>query len=72
MRYFLGTEFVIGATAIPLYVSLIAGIVLAVLTLWMVLAAQEIAHEVGDPGGGEDDGGGIERQPLPASKNQAI
>ena len=40
VRYFLGTEFILGATAIPLSVSLIAGIVLAVLTVWMVLAAR--------------------------------
>ncbi len=40
VRYFLGTEFILGATAIPLSVSLIAGIVLALLTGWMVLAAR--------------------------------
>ncbi len=40
VRYFLGTEFILGATAIPLSVSLIAGIVLAVLTVWMILAAR--------------------------------
>ncbi|MCH6578091.1 MAG: hypothetical protein IH807_09700 [Proteobacteria bacterium] len=40
VRYFLGTEIVVGATAIPLSVSLIAGIVLALLTGWMVLAAR--------------------------------
>ena len=40
VRYFLGTEFILGATAIPLSVSLIAGIVLALLTVWMVLAAR--------------------------------
>ena len=40
VRYFLGVKFVVGATAIPLSVSLIAGIVLAVLTVWMVLAAR--------------------------------
>ncbi len=40
VRYFLGTEFILGVTAIPLSVSLIAGIVLAVLTVWMVLAAR--------------------------------
>ena len=40
VRYFLGTEIVVGATAIPLSVSLIAGIVLAILTVWMVLAAR--------------------------------
>lgn len=38
-RYFLGAKLVIGATAIPLSVSLIAGIVLAVLTVWMIRAA---------------------------------
>ena len=40
VRYFLRLEFILGATAIPLSVSLIAGIVLAVLTGWMVLAAR--------------------------------
>ena len=40
VRYFLGTEFILGVTAIPLSVSLIAGIVLAILTVWMVLAAR--------------------------------
>ncbi len=40
VRYFVGAEFVVGATAIPLLVSLIAGIVLALLTGWMVLAAR--------------------------------
>ncbi len=40
VRYFLGTEFILGATAIPLSVSLIAGIVLALLTVWMILAAR--------------------------------
>ncbi len=40
VRYFLGTEIVVGATAIPLSVSLIAGIVLALLTGWMVLAVR--------------------------------
>ncbi len=40
VRYFLGVEFVVGATAIPLTVSLIAGIVLAILTGWMALAAR--------------------------------
>ena len=40
VRYFLGVKFILGATAIPLSVSLIAGIVLAVLTVWMVLAAR--------------------------------
>ncbi len=40
VRYFLGTEFILGATAIPLSVSLIAGIVLALLTGWMILAAR--------------------------------
>ncbi len=42
VRYFLRLEFVIGATAIPLSVSLIAGIVLAVLTGWMVRAARSL------------------------------
>ena len=40
VRYFLGTEIVVGATALPLSVSLIAGIVLALLTGWMILAAR--------------------------------
>ncbi len=40
VRYFLGVKFIPGATAIPLSVSLIAGIVLAVLTVWMILAAR--------------------------------
>ena len=40
VRYFLGTDIVVRATAIPLSVSLIAGIVLAILTVWMVLAAR--------------------------------
>ena len=40
VRYFLRLEFIVGATAIPLSVSLIAGIVLALLTGWMVLAAR--------------------------------
>ena len=40
VRYFLGAKLVVGATAIPLLVSLIAGIVLAVLTVWMVRAAR--------------------------------
>ena len=40
VRYFLGVKFVVGATAIPLSVSLIAGIVLALLTVWMILAAR--------------------------------
>ena len=40
VRYFLRLEFILGATAIPLLVSLIAGIVLAVLTVWMILAAR--------------------------------
>ena len=40
VRYFLRLELILGATTIPLSVSLIAGIVLAVLTLWMVLAAR--------------------------------
>ena len=39
-RYFLRPKLVVGATAIPLYVSLIAEIVLAVLTVWMILAAR--------------------------------
>jgi len=42
VRYFLGTEIVVGATAIPLSVSLIAGIVLVVLTGWMVRAARSL------------------------------
>ncbi|MCH8098168.1 MAG: hypothetical protein IID53_13945 [Proteobacteria bacterium] len=40
VRYFLRLKFILGATAIPLSVSLIAGIVLAVLTVWMVRAAR--------------------------------
>ena len=40
VRYFLRLEFILGATAIPLSVSLIAGIVLVVLTGWMILAAR--------------------------------
>ena len=39
-RYFLGAKLVVGSVAIPLSVSLIAGIVLAVLTVWMVRAAR--------------------------------
>ena len=40
VRYFLGVKFVVGSVAIPLSVSLIAGIVLAVLVVWLVLAAR--------------------------------
>ncbi len=40
VRYFLRLEVVVGATAIPLLVSLIAGMVLVVLTVWMILAAR--------------------------------
>ncbi len=40
VRYFLGAKIVVGSVAIPLSVSLIAGIVTAVLTVWMVLAAR--------------------------------
>ena len=40
VRYFLRLEIVVGSVAIPLSVSLFAGIVLAVLTVWMVRAAR--------------------------------
>ncbi len=40
VRYFLGAKLVVGSVAMPLSVSLIAGIVLAVLTVWMVRAAR--------------------------------
>ena len=40
VRYFLGLKLIVGTTAIPLSVSLIAGIVLAVLTVWMIRAAR--------------------------------
>ena len=40
-RYFLRLELVVGATAIPLSVSLIAGIVLAVLAVWRIRAARD-------------------------------
>jgi hypothetical protein len=40
VRYFLGLEFILGAVAIPLSVSLIAGIVTALLTVWMILAGR--------------------------------
>jgi hypothetical protein len=40
VRYFLTLEVVVGATAIPLSVSLIAGILLAVLAVWMIRAAR--------------------------------
>ncbi len=40
VRYFLGAKLVVGSVAMPLSVSLFAGIVLAVLTVWMVRAAR--------------------------------
>ncbi len=40
VRYFLGAKIVVGSVAIRLSVSLFAGIVLALLTGWMVLAAR--------------------------------
>ncbi len=40
VRYFLGAKIVVGSVAMPLSVSLFAGIVLAVLTVWMILAAR--------------------------------
>ncbi len=41
VRYFLGAKLVVGATAIPLSVSLVAGIVLALLAVWMIRAARD-------------------------------
>jgi hypothetical protein len=40
VRYFLDVTLVVGATAIPLSLSLIVGIVTALLTVWMILAAR--------------------------------
>ena len=40
VRYFLRPKLVVGATTIPLSVSLIAGIVLAVLAVWRIRAAR--------------------------------
>ena len=40
VRYFLRLEFILGSVAIPLSVSLIAGIVLAVLAVWRIRAAR--------------------------------
>ena len=41
VRYFLRLEVVVGATAIPLSVSLVAGFVLAVLAVWRIRAARD-------------------------------
>ncbi len=40
VRYFLRLELVVGSVAIPLSVSIIAGIVAVVLAVWMVRAAR--------------------------------
>lgn len=39
VRVFAGTEIVVGGTAVPVWLSLVAGIVLAALAAWMVVAA---------------------------------
>ena len=41
IRFFLGTEIVVGGAVVPVFASLPAGIVLAVLALWMVFAARD-------------------------------
>ncbi len=40
IRYFLDTEIVVGGAVVPVFASLPAGIILALLALWMAYAAR--------------------------------
>ena len=41
IRFFLGADVIIGDTAIPMGLSVVAGLISAVLAVWMVMAAQK-------------------------------
>ena len=41
IRYFLNTEIVVGGSVVPVFTSLPAGVILALLALWMAYAARD-------------------------------